>query len=157
MKRLLIALCMAMMAAGAWAAAPDKGELSFGASAFKPDDGKTAWEAKGEYLIPFGHIYAGPSLSLFNGDGFDGGAVGGALELHFGKKCGPGFGGAAYKLFGDAADAAKYTYEVRGLFECGSEHAFVKFIGREVYSKAEDGAVTEPDGTRFDGFVGWRF
>lgn len=158
--RTALCLMVAVLLAGAAAlAGPNPGELSFGASLFNPDDGKSVWSATGEYLIPLGasHLYAGPSGSVFNGNDFDGGAAGVAGEFHFGELCGPGFGGAAHKTFGDAADQAEYTYEARALFECGNEHAAVKFTGRQVWSKAKDGATTEPDGTRVEGFFVFRF
>ena len=158
--RVLFCLVLAVLLAGAAAFAGDApGELSFAATLFNPDDGGTTWSARSEYLIPLagGPLYAGPSGEIFDGPGFDGGAVGVAGEFHIGKTCGPGFGGAAHKLFGDASDQAAWTYELRALFECGNQHAALKITGRQVWSRAEDGAVTEPDGKRFDAGVVWRF
>ena len=151
----LIALLVPVLAQ----AGPVNGELTFSAAAFKPNDGGTSWSATGEYLIPLagGPLLFGPSVSIFDGPGFDGGEFGVAGEVNFGKKCGPGFGGALHRPFGDAADSADYTGEVRAFFKCGTEHAFVKFTGAQTWSKAADGAVTDPDGTSFLGGVGWRF
>lgn len=154
---LIVVLAIALCATGPVLAADAKGELSFSAALWNPNDGGTSWSARAEYLIPLGHLYFGPSGELFDGPGTDGGAVGVAGEFHLGKKCGPGFGAAAYKPTGDTADAADLLYEVRAIFECGSGSAAVKFTGRQVWSKAADGAVTDPDGTQVDAGVVWRF
>jgi len=66
---LIVALCLAMLAAAPVLAAPQPGELSFSASLFSPNDGGASWSARGEYLIPFSHFYFGPSVSLFDGPG----------------------------------------------------------------------------------------
>ena len=155
----ILAVLFALAATGAIYAADAKGELTFSASLFNPDAGSMVWSGTGEYLFPLGDstFLFGPSISLFDGGGFDGGAAGVAAEFNFGKKCGPGIGGAAHKLTGDAADQADYTYEARAFFKCGSEHAFVKFTASQVWSKAESGATTDPDGTSVQGGLGWRF
>lgn len=155
------ALCLAVVALLAVAvpcAAEAKGELSFSASLFHPNDGGSSWTARSEYLIPAGdYVYFGPSGELSDGPGYNAGAIGGAFEVHMGKTCGPGFGAAAYKPTGDAADAANLLYEVRALFECGSGSAAIKLTGRQVWSKDAAGATTDPDGTQFDAGVVWRF
>ena len=139
-------------------AADGKGELSFSASLFNPNDGGSSWTARAEYLIPAGdYVYFGPSGELSDGPGYNAGAVGGAFEVHLGKTCGPGFGAAAYKPTGDAADATNLLYEARALFECGSQNAALKLTARQVWSKDSAGATTDPDGTQFDAGVVWRF
>lgn len=153
----VLAILTALAASGPVLAADARGELSFSAALFNPNDGGTAWSARAEYLIPLGPLYFGPSGELFDGPGTNGGAVGAAGEVHFGKKCGPGFGAAAYKPTGDSADAADLLYEVRALFECGSGSAAVKFTARQVWSKDASGATTDPDGTQVDAGVVWRF
>lgn len=156
--RTLFAVALAVVLVTPVAIAGDNpGELSFAGSLYNPKDGGTSYSLRSEYLAPLGHLYLGPSGEIFDGPGTDGGAVGIAGEVHLGKKCGPGFGGAAHKLFGDAADNAAYTYEVRALFECGTESAAFKATARQVWSRAEDGATEEPDGTRVDAGVVWRF
>lgn len=161
MKRYLVPVfvLIALLAPAMALAGPQPGELSFSAALFNPNDGGSSWSARAEYLIPLsgGPIYLGPSGELFDGPGTNGGAVGAAGEVHFGKKCGPGFGAAAYKPTGDTADAADLLYEVRALFECGSGSAAVKFTARQVWSKDATGAVTDPDGTQVDAGVVWRF
>lgn len=157
--RVLSCLALAVLLAGAAAFAGDApGELSFAASLFNPKDGGSSWQARSEYLIPAGdYVFWGPSGEVFDGPKTDGGAIGAALEVHMGKKCGPGFGAAAHKLFGDAADQANWTYEARALFECGTSTAAFKATARQVWSKDEAGATTEPDGTIVDAGVVWRF
>lgn len=158
--RTMSSLALAVLLTCAVAFAGDAtGELSFSAALWNPDAGGTSWSARSEYLIPLGGgpIYAGPSGDIFDGPGVNGGSVGVAGEVHVGKTCGPGFGGAAYKPFGDLADDTDYTYEIRAVFECGNEKAAVKVTGRQVWSRTVDGATIDPDGKRFDAGVVWRF
>lgn len=158
MKRLLTVLCVACIGITiAAAGVPDKAELTFSATAFKPNDGKTTYAGQMEFLFPTGPFVIGPSVSLFRGDEFQGGAFGVAGEWNLGAKCGPGLGAAIHKPTGDAADLADYTGELRAFFKCGTEHGFVKFTGRQIWSQQADGSRTDPDGTSIDGGVGLRW
>ena len=147
-----------LTAAAPTLAADAKGELTFSASLFNPDAGSTVWSGTGEYLIPVGkYLVAGPSLSLFDAGEVGGGAAGAALEVNLSKGPGLFFGGAAHKLTGDAADAADYTYEARAGLKLGAGKWFAKLTASQVWSKAEDGATTDPDGTSFQAGIGARF
>jgi hypothetical protein len=155
----ILAVVALAASAPAYCGAPAKSELTFSAAAFQPKDGGSSWSLTGEYLIPIGDgpFLFGPSASIFDGPGTDGGAFGLAAAFNFGKTCGPGLGGAVHRLTGDAADAAAYTYEARAFFKCGSEHAFVQILAAQTWSRAADGATTDPDGTAVLGGLGWRF
>jgi hypothetical protein len=159
--RTLVSLCLTFILAGvvAFAGPPAQSELSFSAEMFDPKKGDTVWSATAEWLIPVagGPLLVGPSVSKFDAGWLDGGAAGIAAEINLGKVCGPGIGGAAHKPIGDSGDQVNLTYEARLFFKCGTEHAFVKFTASQLWSRAEAGAVTDPDGTSFDGGIGWRF
>lgn len=160
LKLVMIVAALALSAAAYPILAAEQNELTFSASLFNPNDGPTVFTGTGEFLIPIGGgaFMLGPSLSLFDGGDFEGGEYGVAAELNVGgKTCGPGLGGAVHVPTGDAADLVDYTYQARAFFKCGSAHAFSKLMASQVWSKAEDGATTEPDGTRFTAGIGWRF
>lgn len=159
MKRFLTVLAIACFAITVSAAGvPAKSELTFSASAFKPADGSTVWSGTGEMLYPiFGNLIAGPSVTLADLGDVQGGAFGVAGELGVGKTSGLFLGAAVLKNTGDLADQAEYTGQARVGVKFGGQHGFVKVYASQTWSRAEDGATTDPDGTAFNAGLGLRF
>ena len=150
----MLCICITVSMAGV----PQKSELTFSASLFNPTDGETVWSGTGEMLFPiFGNLIAGPSVSLFDLGKTDGGSFGVASELGIGKTSGLFVGAAVSKPTGDAADEYTYSGQARFGVKFGGQHCFVKVYASQTWSKAEDGAVTDPDGTAFNAGLGLRF
>jgi len=155
MKRLLTVV--ALLCLCAFPVLAKSGEATFSASLWNPNEGDTTWSATGEYLFPLGPLVVGPSISMFDLGPVDGGSAGVAGEFNLTGKAGLFIGGAAHKLTGDAADFADYTYEARAGLKLGTGKWFAKLYASQVWSKAADGAVTDPDGTSFQAGIGARF
>jgi len=157
MKHAFVVTCLLALATLTFAA-PAKDELTLSASLFNPDNGDTVWSATGEYLIGIGgNFLLGPSVSMFDLGKVDGNSIGVAGELGVGKTSGLFLGGAVHVLGGDAGDAADYTGEARVGIKFGGQRGFVKLFASQVWSKAADGAVSDPDGTSFQAGLGLRF
>lgn len=156
---LLIVAACGLVATNSAYCGEAKNEATFAATFDNPKEGDSSWAATGEVLVPVGHspFLIGPSIQLFDTGPTDGGALGGTVEMNFGKKSGLFGGLSIVKLAGDAADLAEYQGEGRVGLKLGTEGWFAKVYASQTWSRDKAGAVTDPDRTSFVAGIGARF
>lgn len=144
----IVALSLACAVGAPTFGADAKSELSFSGALSNPNDGGSSWSATGEYLIAVGGAFLlGPSVSLFDAPGADGGSFGLAGELNAGKTSGLFFGGAVSKLTGDLGNLADYAAQARAGLKFGSGTGGVKIYAARTWTRGETGEVSAPDST----------
>lgn len=138
MRKILMTLCMAVLACGVTMAGDN--ELTFSGSYVRHDNKDSAWAASGEYGIAVGHLRLGPAFVVTEGEteASDRLLAGGIAELNFDKAGGLFVGARGLYDFDAEEGADDYQVAARAGLKFFTGQAIFRFYLEQVVSGFEE-------------------